>query len=196
MTKSIPPSTFEDLVLLYDHFIETILRRVSRGAIRADDMPDMKQAVYLRLWQAWQPGSRSAFCARRGAFSTYLYLIIHSVALNQFDRNSREPDNQAVRLRFNENQKIPGTVAAEDLDCLLDTEFEDRAAARDLLARCRRVAKATENGAQLLRVLDASSRVVPTPRRLATELQVPLKDIAAAQQQLAGILDSLRKATA
>ncbi len=191
MDKYSQPSTFESLVSQYDHFIETMILRVSAGSCRRDDLPDLKQAVYLRLWQAYQPGSRSAYDPTRGAaFSTYLTLIIRSVCINQFQRNGREPVNLAVRLRTTPAVE-PWTIHVARVADLRDEAFEDRAAIADVLVRFRVLAQATEDAAQLLSFYDACVEVLPTTRRLMKATGSSAVALEATRQRAVAMLAQL-----
>lgn len=149
MATYVPPVSFEALVHEYDYYIEATLQRFARGRIRPDDMPDLKQAVYLRLLEH-QVLDR--YDPSKGAFQTLLFFVVQSVAVNTFYRDQRRPLARSVGLT------PPGTLATGRLDPDTLPEQQDWAAvrrmeARDTVRRLTRVARASKHSAQLIQLI-------------------------------------------
>lgn len=156
------PASFEQLVQDYDHFIEVTIYRMSRGRTRPDDMPDLKQAVYLRLLET---GYLERYHPDKGSVSNYLFYLIRSVLANVCDKNSRNPLNLAYGLdtgptRYGESRRFQsGHTEPARLKLEVHPAGQDHVAAPQIefaaeLARLREVAGAQKNGARLCRVLE------------------------------------------
>lgn len=157
------PATFDDFVKQYDHFITVTIYRVSRGAVRSSELEDLKQAVYTRVIEK---DYLSGYSAERGSFSTYLFWLIRSVVVNQFDRNTRNPLNMAIGTSASPKGNHPGTVRATPADGdhtsrlvleahadFQDATFERRLVTQDVLARLDQCARELKDGEDLSTVL-------------------------------------------
>lgn len=93
------PRDLDHLVAQWDHFIAAAIYKVSRGHVRPDEVPDMKQAIYLRIIEThYLDRCRVLLAERGGSFSTYLWLLCRSVLINQFSKNAHTALNHAVRI--------------------------------------------------------------------------------------------------
>jgi RNA polymerase sigma-70 factor (ECF subfamily) len=92
-------SAFEALVGRWQHPVARLLARL----VRPNQVQDLCQEVFLRLYQA---GSRYR---EVGAFSTWLYRIVLSVARDAGRRQRRRPPCSASADR-EENQPVDGRV--------------------------------------------------------------------------------------
>lgn len=152
-----PPASFEDLVRDYDHFIEVSISRISCGRVRQDDVEDLKQAVYTRMWET---GYLGRYDGRKGSVSNYLYVLIRSVMSNVFDKNTRNPLNMAfgvmerpdvdVRNRPTDRKRLVLDAHPAGQDRLQ----EERLQLKDVVNRLREYAAAQSNGARLCQVLE------------------------------------------
>ncbi len=149
-----PPETFEQLVEDYDHFIDVSIHRISCGHVRSQDVPDLKQAVYLRLWET---GYLERYQPAKGSVSNYLYVLIRSVMSNVWDKNTRNPLNRAIGT-----QERPATIRGTEKARLVlehhpeytDRDAEARLVQRDAVERLRAFAATQANGARLLQELE------------------------------------------
>jgi RNA polymerase sigma factor (sigma-70 family) len=189
------PDTMDDCVQQYSPFIRWAIRRVCRGRVRADDMPDYLQMVFLRLLEKSCLARAAELIRERGAgaFTTYLYLVVRSVMVNEIRRNAKDPLFLACRFesreRF-EERRDPDTAYPDQAPeaMVRDTTFETRVHQRILLDRFAVTILRTQRGAQLARTLqlvyegyttaeimevaDASeSRVVESRRELRTRFR-------------------------
>lgn len=98
MTVKQVPATFEEFYDEYDGYIESAIRKISRGYVRPDDVEDLKQAIYFRIVEKdYLNLSRTRIEERgEGSFTTYLFALIRSVLSNGFDKNTRNPLNMAI----------------------------------------------------------------------------------------------------
>jgi len=94
------PATFDDFLTHYAHFVRWCINRISKGQTRPDDLPDLTQKVYLRVWEKDFLSRCRVLIAERGVgkFSTYLYMLVRSVLVNEYRANSRNPLNAAFSL--------------------------------------------------------------------------------------------------
>lgn len=150
------PKDFNELVELYDYFITVHIYKISKQSVREDDVADLKQMVYTRLWEQ---RCLDKYDPAKGAFSTYLFWVIRSVVVNQFDMNSRNPLNQAKgtrvsRYRATEGDKWESSrVPLDVLPQFQDRDFEQREMVADVVARLEVTAATTKQGAELLDVM-------------------------------------------
>jgi len=167
---------FEEMYRQHRGVVHGAILRTSHGSVRPQDVGDLEQEVWTRVWQTMQPGSGSAYNPDRGAaLTSWLYMVTRSVCCNRFVRNSRDPMNLALRLDLQPPTtpgRKPWLVSVIAVPSLRDNGlFERRVIASDTLAQFRAVAATAEGGAQILACLDACQNVHPiTPRRLAKEM--------------------------
>lgn len=155
------PATFDEFVKQYDHFITVSIYRVSRGSVRSDDLDDLKQAVYARVVEK---NYLAGYAPEKGSFSTYLFWLIRSVVVNQFDKNTRNPLNMAVGTKgapgmvaekaFRSESSISdGRLVLEAHADFQDAAFERRQLTQDIMARLTQCASELEDGEDLSTVL-------------------------------------------
>lgn len=92
------PATFDEFFDQYDEYIESSIRKISRGYVRADDIEDLKQQIYFRIVEKdYLTLARTRILERgEGSWTTYLFALIRSVLANRFDKNTRNPLNMAI----------------------------------------------------------------------------------------------------
>jgi DNA-directed RNA polymerase specialized sigma24 family protein len=92
------PESFDDFYRQYDEYIESAIRKISRGYVRPDDLEDLRQQIYFRIVESdYLNRSRRLIQERgEGSFTTYLFALIRSVLSNRFDKNTRNPLNMAI----------------------------------------------------------------------------------------------------
>jgi RNA polymerase sigma factor (sigma-70 family) len=164
-----PPPDFERLVHQYHQVVTAAIIKYSRGRVRADDLPDLEQEVWARVWRAMQ-SPQAAYDPQRGAITTYLYLITRSVCFNIFERNRHDPMNRALALTIL-SRSGAWEVRASTVPSLRDEDTEARLVTADVLARFRAVAAQAEDAAQLLRYFEAcAASPRSTEHRVAKEL--------------------------
>jgi len=130
------PQTIPELIDQYDRFITGCIYRISKGHVRPDDMDDLRQQILLRVHERKY---LAKYDASKGAFNTYLYWLIRSVVVNQFEANERNPLNTAIPVMETAPDMEPGeTVGALVLETFkdaVDDSFERIAQAKDLADR-------------------------------------------------------------
>jgi RNA polymerase sigma factor (sigma-70 family) len=190
------PASFEELVEQYDHFIDVAIFRISRGQVRSDDLPDLKQAVYARIWQF---DYLVKYHPAKGSFSNYLFVLIRSVLANQFDKNTRNPLNMAIGVRETPGQVGPRADVTRRLVLeahrdFVDHAFERRQQAEELLAKLEARALPLPDGQTLAAVLRllydgytqreiskrvgrSLAKVAELRRRLQTELAADIAEL-------------------
>lgn len=189
MKTVVIPSTYDELVEHYDHYIAATIRKVSRGNVRTDDMPDLKQAVYARLIEQ---RCLDKYDPAKGAFSTYLYWVVRSVVVNQFDRNTRNPLNMAFGVQASPGHRRrdteDGRIVLDSLLAMQDAGWEGQQVTRDLLRRLRAFAATAKNGAELTRVLSLLYEG-RTPGEVAGALGRTTTTVAGHRRKLRAILE-------
>ena len=150
-----PPASFEQLVSDYDYFIEATIYRISLGRVRSQDVPDIKQAIYLRLWET---GYLERYNPVKGSVSNYLYVLIRSVMSNIFDKNTRNALNWAIGTQERPSRLTPrdgrNRLVLEHHPRYTDHDFEARLVQKDAIDRVRAYAATQANSARLLQELD------------------------------------------
>lgn len=157
------PATFDEFVKQYDHFITVTIYRVSRGSVRSAELEDLKQAVYTR---AVEKDYLAGYSPEKGSFSTYLFWLIRSVVVNQFDKNTRNPLNMAIGTRTSPEMGFKlgkgwtrtdsdrtGRLVLEAHADFQDTTFERRQVTQDVLARLDQCVRELQDGEDLSAVL-------------------------------------------
>jgi hypothetical protein len=169
------------------------IRRASRGWVRDEDLPDLEQQLWLRVWQAQYSVSGARYDPARGAFTTYLNLVARSVCANEFQKNSHAPTNTALRLAEKTDRRAH-LVGAESLPALRDEQTEARLVLQDVFVRFRAYATQVEEHAGLLDYLAACETLGPTratPRRVARILGVSGPTAARLRQRALSLLAKL-----
>lgn len=146
------PQSLEDLVRHYDHFITVSIYRISRGSVRSQDVSDLKQAVYTRIAETHY---LDRYAPEKGSFSNFLYVLIRSVVVNQFDRNTRNPLNYAIGIQTTPTRDPaePRRLVLETHADLQDAAWERRQHVEDVMARLEAFAASVKDSAELSAVL-------------------------------------------
>jgi len=129
------PRTMDELIAQYDRFITGCIFKVSRGHVRPDDVEDLRQQILLRVHERKYLKS---YDPKKGSFNSYLYWLIRSVVVNQFESNVRNPLNTAmgvVESSFDSEDVPDGYLVLEAFRDAVDDGFERQAMARDLANR-------------------------------------------------------------
>jgi RNA polymerase sigma factor (sigma-70 family) len=159
------PADFDDFVERYAKLVLWAIQRISRGRVRPEDVPDLVQLVYLRVWEKNYIERCRFLIAERGTgqFSTFLYWLVRSVLINEFRANARSPLNYSFHLldpreTRADARRRPHTVVIDKTPTLLaastDIDFETRLQADLLMERfARHVAGATKRGERIARTL-------------------------------------------
>lgn len=188
------PDSFETFVRDYDHFLEVIITRISRGSVRPDDLPDLKQAVYARIWETQY---LDRYRPEKGSFSNYLYILVRSVLVNQFDKNTRNPLNFArgTTERLGSPTAGPQRLVLEAHADLQDAEWERRQQAADLMTRLAEYTATVRESAELSEVLrlfyeghtpaEVATRLGQKPERLR-ECREWFRHVLQAKYEVAG----------
>lgn len=136
------PASIDELVARWDRFITSTIYRVSGGHVRVDDLPDLKQSVYLRVIETdYLARCRALIGERGGSFSTYLFMLTRSVLVNIFAKNTRNPLNTAVGIVEHApgldalGEESTGALVLETLNDLVDDRFERQFEAAEWLDR-------------------------------------------------------------
>jgi DNA-directed RNA polymerase specialized sigma24 family protein len=183
-------STFDRVYQQYRPVVTAAILRYSRGWVRSEDLLDLEQEVWARVWRALQSPT-AAYDPQRGAWTTYLYLITHSVCCNAFAKNRRDPSNQALRLEVR-SSGAPLAVSAARIPALRDEAAEARLLTADTLARFRAIAARSEDAAALLHFYAACAATSEaTDRRVAKEMGVTLRVVQQARERAKTLLATL-----
>lgn len=129
------PRTVDELVAQYDRFITGCIFKVSRGHVRPDDVEDLRQQILLRVHERKYLKN---YDPKKGSFNSYLYWLIRSVVVNQFEANVRNPLNTAmgvIESSDNVEETQEGYLVLEAYRDAVDDGFERQAMARDLADR-------------------------------------------------------------
>ncbi len=128
------PRTIAELIDQYDRFITGSIFRISKGHVRPDDMEDLRQQILLRIHER---NYLKKYNPSKGAFTTYLYWLIRSVVVNQFQSNERNPLNTAIPVVETSafEGETPGALVLESFRDAVDDSFERIAQAKDLADR-------------------------------------------------------------
>ena len=178
------PRTIDELILQYDTEIRRFISTVSRGYARIDDVEDMRQQVLLRCHEK---DVLRKYDPKKSSFLTYLFWVVRSVVVNQFDRNTRDPLNTAFGLveRLGEHGDVtPGYLVLETFQSHIDESFERRLLAQDVADQFEaHLARQSRPWGPTLTLPDGT----PARRSLALVFQLmrrtmEVKDIAAALQ--------------
>lgn len=133
------PDTFDEFYNDYDEYIESCIRKISRGYVRPDDIQDLKQQIYERIVEKdYLNRSRTLISERgEGSFTTYLFALIRSVLANRFDKNTRNPLNMAIGVieTAPEGREETAALVLETYSDLVEEGFEESAIRRDFLDR-------------------------------------------------------------
>lgn len=122
------PQTFDEFYRDYDGYIESAIRKISRGYVRPDDIEDLKQQIYFRIIDKDYLNLCRVRIAERGegSFTTYLFALIRSVLSNGFDKNTRNPLNMAIGVVESapeDTDSVPGALVLETYAELVDEGF-------------------------------------------------------------------------
>lgn len=158
MRQRAVPATFDEFVTHYQKYILWVINKVSRGRVHEQDVPDLLQAIYLRVWEK---GVLDRVRNRpNGELTTYLYFVCKSVCINQFAKNSRNPLNTACPIRANiRKREDHGSSYGVDVEgpsmveSLSDTQFEQRVLTDVMLDQFERFVETTKRGARLSKTL-------------------------------------------
>jgi DNA-directed RNA polymerase specialized sigma24 family protein len=122
--------SFEEIYRKHRGVVHGAILRTSHGSVRQQDIGDLEQEVWARVWQTMQPGSGSAYNPARGASVTsWLFMVTRSVCCNRFVRNTRDPMNLAMRLDLQPQPRTrpqPWLVSVTAVPSLRDGQFERR----------------------------------------------------------------------
>ncbi len=131
------PRTIPELIEQYDRFITGSIFRISKGHVRPDDVEDLRQQILLRIHERKY---LKHYNPSKGSFNTYLYWLIRSVVVNQFQSNERNPLNTAIPVveRSAFEGETPGALVLESYRDSVDDSFERIAQAKDLADRFER----------------------------------------------------------
>lgn len=134
-TSKRPPRTIPELIDQYDRFITGCIFRISKGHVRPDDVEDLRQQILLRVHERKY---LKHYDPSKGAFNTYLYWLVRSVVVNQFEANERNPLNLAlpvIESAPTDEVERPGALVLESWRDAVDDSFERIALAKDLADR-------------------------------------------------------------
>ena len=152
------PATLDEFDRRYSRLVTYSIRRVSRGRVKPQDLDDLRQLVYIRIWQKnYLDRCRVLIAERHGtvAFTTLIFWLVRSVCVNQFAKNLRNPLNHALRLAdprdARTSRRTEWAVDIEPDRC--DVTFEDRLLDFDTLERLHRFVTKTTRGARLAATL-------------------------------------------
>lgn len=129
------PRTIAELIAQYDRFITGCIFKVSKGHVRPDDIDDLRQQILLRVHER---NYLQKYNPSKGSFNTYLYWLIRSVVVNQFESNERNPLNTAIPVverAERGDDYTPGALVLEAYADAVDDSFERIACARDIADR-------------------------------------------------------------
>ena len=128
------PRTIPELIDQYDRFITGCIFKISKGHVRPDDIEDLRQQILLRVHERKY---LKKYNPSKGSFNTYLYWLIRSVVVNQFESNERNPLNTAIPVVESAEigEGTPGALVLEAYKDAVDDSFERIACARDLADR-------------------------------------------------------------
>jgi RNA polymerase sigma factor (sigma-70 family) len=115
------PKTIEELIASYSDYITASIKKVTRGHVREDDLDDVRQQIFLRVFTS---GYLDKFDASRASFTTYLYTLIHSVVCNWIEHNSRRALTHSVPFADAEDADGCHALALDTLQS--DDRFEER----------------------------------------------------------------------
>ena len=87
------PHDLDELDANLGRYITTCLYRVARGHIDGDALDELKQDVLVRILDKQ---CLDRYDPARGKFTTYLFWITRSVAVNAFEHNARLPRTSKV----------------------------------------------------------------------------------------------------
>lgn len=131
------PATFDEFYQEYDEYVESCIRKISRGYVRPDDIEDLKQQIYYRIIEKdYLNLSRTRITERgEGSFTTYLFALIRSVLANRFDKNTRNPLNMAIGVieTAPEGNEETAALVLETFTDLVEDGFEESTVRRDFL---------------------------------------------------------------
>jgi RNA polymerase sigma factor (sigma-70 family) len=182
-TQQPAPKTLDDLIAGYSSFIDASIKKVTRGHVREDDLDDVRQQIFLRVFTS---GYLDKFDASRASFTTYLYTLIHSVVCNWIEYNSRRALTHSVPLSFGDTEfgteadRTEGALVFDTLQS--DDRFEERLLAAltldgiqsglaptdaKVFGLLREQATSREIGAELGISIDAASNRVRRVRQAA-----------------------------
>lgn len=136
------PRTIAELIEQYDRFITGCIFKISKGHVRPDDIDDLRQQILLRVHERQY---LKKYNPSKGAFNTYLYWLIRSVVVNQFESNQRNPLNTAIPVIESlgvgthlDGEEVQGALVLEAYRDAVDDSFERIACAKDLADRFER----------------------------------------------------------
>ena len=182
-----PTKDFAEFVAQHDPLVTTALLRISRRSIRSEaDLLDLKQAVYLRIWET---NYLDRYDATKGKFSTYIWAVARSVFSNWCDKNSRDPLNFAkgiIEVQPQDGRKT-GRVSLNSHPAFRDEAWEGRQVTSELLRRFETFAETVADGAQLiavLRLLHAGH----TYAEVARQLDLPPSAVTRVRKRLQVVL--------
>lgn len=131
------PATFDEFYRDYDEYIESCIRKISRGYVRPDDIEDLKQQIYHRIIEKdYLNLSRTRIEERgEGSFTTYLFALVRSVLANRYDKNTRNPLNMAIGVieTAPEGREETAALVLETYSDLVEEGFEESTVRRDFL---------------------------------------------------------------
>lgn len=191
------PASVEELAATHRNFIVFLIYRISRGKVRSDDIPDLLQMIYLRIWEKkYLDRCRELLAERGGSFNTYLFHLVRSVCCNQFRQNSKNPVSTAYRALDPRDRPKERALSKRydgvDLERYgarfgqVDLDFERRIAQRDQLEHFAQFVASTEEGAALTATLQSLYDGLAA-REIARERGVPRKEIARQVEALRGV---------
>lgn len=139
MAAATAPRTITELIDQYDRFITGCIFKISKGHVRPDDIEDLRQQILLRVHERKY---LKKYNPAKGSFNTYLYWLIRSVVVNQFESNERNPLNMALSVieagpggEQTDDDYVPGALVLEAYTDAVDNSFERIACAKDLADR-------------------------------------------------------------
>ena len=188
------PASVEELAATHRNFIVFLIYRISRGKVRTDDLPDLLQMIYLRIWEKqYLDRCRVLLAERGGSFNTYLYWLVRSVCCNQFRQNSKNPVSTAYRV-LDPRDRPKGRVPSKLFDGVdlerqgarfgqVDLDFEQRMEQRDQLEHFAQFVSTTREGAELAATLQDLYEGLDV-REIAAQRRVPRKQVTEQTKQL------------
>ena len=183
------PATFDEFVSEYSRFIVWCIKKVSRDRVRQDDLPDLMQMIYLRVWEKNYLERCRELIAERGTgqFSTYLFWLVRSVLVNHYAKTMRSPLSRSEPIVRPSHSR--GVRTGVDLDTTSrtgryrDTKFEERCIAQDTLDRFSRYVETTKRGARLAQALQLYYEGYTAPE-IAEETGLPRSQAVQARREL------------
>ena len=77
------PKSVDELLIGYDGYITGCIKKISRNRLRPEDVQDLKHDIAVR---ALDKNYLDKYDAGKAAFTTFLFCLIRTVVINNFER--------------------------------------------------------------------------------------------------------------